>query len=336
MTISWRRALVAGWLAAMPLAIGQGDGKIAPKPLYRDPVHDGAADPVLVWNRGEKKWFLFYTNRRANVPGLSGVEWVHGTKIGYAESGDGGATWKYDGTVETGYGRADYSDWAPEIVDWRGTYHMYLAVVPGTFRDWNAPRDIIHLTSGDLRHWKFESKLELGSDRVIDPSVIRLADGGWRMWFKNERGKNGSICYADSKDLNEWKPKGLAVPGLPGEGPKIFWWKGRYWMIVDAWDGLAVLSSEDTLHWARQGENLLKTPGTEPTDRGVGHHCDVVVSGGRAFLFYFVHQGGENAVGKGPLWGRHTFLQVVELGERHGVLTCDRNKPTRINLLPGS
>jgi hypothetical protein len=79
-------------------------------------VHDGAADPVLVWNRAETKWFMFYTNRRANVPGLAGVEWVHGTKIGYAESADGVATWKYDGTVATGHGRSDYSDWAPEIV----------------------------------------------------------------------------------------------------------------------------------------------------------------------------------------------------------------------------
>ncbi|MDR1722954.1 MAG: DUF5054 domain-containing protein [Tannerella sp.] len=28
----------------------------APKPLYQDPVYDGAADPVVVWNRNEKKW----------------------------------------------------------------------------------------------------------------------------------------------------------------------------------------------------------------------------------------------------------------------------------------
>jgi hypothetical protein len=155
------------------------------------------------------------------------------------------------------------------------------------------------------------------------------------MWFKNERAKDGSIYYADSKELNEWTPKGVAVLGLPGEGPKIFRWKGRYWMIVDAWDGLAALSSVDTLHWVRQADNLLKTPGTEPTDRGVGHHFDVV-SGGWAFLFYFVHQDGADAAGKGPLWRRHTAPQVVELHESDGVLTCDRDKPTNIALLaPG-
>jgi rhamnogalacturonan endolyase len=58
-------------------------GPIAPKPLYRDPVYDGAADPVLIWNRQRKRWWMLYTNRRANVPGLRGVSWVHGTRIGW-------------------------------------------------------------------------------------------------------------------------------------------------------------------------------------------------------------------------------------------------------------
>ena len=70
-------------------------GKIADKPLFRDPVYDGAADPVLCWNLKEKKWFMFYTNRRANMPDAVGVSWVHGTAIGIAESSDGGTTWKY-------------------------------------------------------------------------------------------------------------------------------------------------------------------------------------------------------------------------------------------------
>ena len=64
--------------------------KAAPKPLYRDPVHDGAADPALIWNHGEKKWMMFYTNRRADLPNPDpkDVAWVHGTQIGIAESSD--------------------------------------------------------------------------------------------------------------------------------------------------------------------------------------------------------------------------------------------------------
>jgi len=64
----------------------------ASKPLYHDPVFDGAADPTVIWNRKEKKWFMFYTNRRATAPGQTGVTWVHGTRIGIAESSNGGAT----------------------------------------------------------------------------------------------------------------------------------------------------------------------------------------------------------------------------------------------------
>jgi len=45
----------------------------------------------IVWNPRVKKWWMYYTDRRANVPGLSGVTWVHGTPIGIAESADGGA-----------------------------------------------------------------------------------------------------------------------------------------------------------------------------------------------------------------------------------------------------
>jgi hypothetical protein len=325
-------ALTALALSIQP-AIAQ-EGKVAPKPLFRDPVHDGAADPVLVWNRGEKKWFMFYTNRRANVPDLPGVAWVHGTRIGIAESADGGANWKYLGTAEIPYGPQDYTHWAPEVLDFDGTYHMYLSVVPGTFKDWNAAREIIHLTSGDLRKWKFESKLDLNSDRVIDATVIRLPEGGFRMWYKNERAKDGSIYYADSSDLYKWTSKGVALPGSRGEGPKVFRWKNRYWMAVDEWAGIAVYSSDDCLKWTQQAGNILKDPGTTPTDRGKGQHVDVVVSGERAYIFYFVHQGGKDGEGHIPEWQRHTILNVAELEFIDGRLTCDRNKPTRIALAP--
>ena len=74
--------------------------RAAPQPLYRDPIYDGAADPVVIWNPRVERWWMFYTNRRANVPDLPGVSWVHGTPIGIAESADGGTTWKYVGTAE--------------------------------------------------------------------------------------------------------------------------------------------------------------------------------------------------------------------------------------------
>jgi len=309
------------------------EGKLAAKPLFRDPVHDGAADPVVVWNRRERKWLMLYTNRRANDAAATGVTWVHGTRIGVAESADGGATWKYRGLADIAYGPADYTHWAPDVVFHAGTYHMYLTIVPGIFKDWNATRDIVHLTSRDLLKWKYETTLKLASDKVIDASVARLPDGTWRMWYNNERDKK-SIYYADSPDLYRWQDRGKAL-GQRGEGPKVFRWKGRHWMIIDVWQGLAVFSSDDLLKWTRQPKNILEAPGKGADDGVIGGHADVVVSGERAFLFYFTHPGRQGPRAKEDGYEqRRSSIQVVELEYKDGSITCDRDQPTRVRLRP--
>lgn len=309
-------------------------GRIAAKPLFRDPVHDGAADPVLCWNRAEGKWFMFYTNRRANVADPQGVAWVHGTQIGIAESSDRGANWTYRGTAKINYDQGEHSYWAPEVIEHEGTYHMYLTFVPGVFADWSHPRDIIHLTSRDLLNWKYESTLKLSSNRVIDACVMRLPNGTWRMWYNNEVDSK-SIYYADSPDLYRWQDRGKAMGERPGKGPKVFRWKGRYWMVVDVWQGLGIYTSDDCLMWTRQPKNLLEGPGKGRDDKVKGGHPDVVVSGNRAFLFYFTHPGRQSSAPKDDLYQqRRSSIQVVELGRENGWLTCDRDKPTYIRLLP--
>jgi hypothetical protein len=40
----------------------------------------------------------------------------------------------------------DYTHWAPEVIEYKGLYHMYLSYVPGIFNDWNHPRWIIFFT----------------------------------------------------------------------------------------------------------------------------------------------------------------------------------------------
>src|ERR1035437_3692938 len=87
--------LLLSGLPTILLAQGQ-QGKLAAKPLFRDPIYDGAADPIVIWNPQVKKWWMFYTNRRANQTELPGVSWVFGTPIGIAESADS-ANWKYLG-----------------------------------------------------------------------------------------------------------------------------------------------------------------------------------------------------------------------------------------------
>jgi len=311
-------------------------GKVAPRPLFRDPVYDGAADPVVTWNDKEKKWFMFYTNRRANLPlkDIDGVNWVHGTRIGIAESSDCGATWDYCGTAEINYGKEDFTHWAPEVVEHNNTYHMFLTVVPGIFSDWQHPRQIVHLTSADLLKWNYISTLKLSSDRTIDACVFHLPDGTWRLWYNNET-DNKSIYYADSNDLQTWQDRGkvVGVGERPGEGPKVFRWRNYYWMVVDVWNGLGVYRSDDALNWTTQATNLLQTPGKSTDDQVKGGHADVVVSDGRAFLFYFTHPGRANPnVKKEDVELRRSSIQVVELDYKDGWLTCDRDRPTHILL----
>jgi len=311
----------------------------APKPLFRDPIHDGAADPSITWNPHVKRWWMFYTNRRANVTNTPGVSWCHGTRLGIAESADGGVTWKYVGTAQIElppeFGGTNTTHWAPEVFTAPdGLHHMLLTVVPGIFADWNHTRTIVHLTSTNLLNWSDAKPFKLASDHVIDPCIYHLPDGTWRMWYNNEKDRK-SIYYADSPDLESWTDKGKAVGDQSGEGPKVFRWKDAYWMITDVWRGLAVYRSDDALHWTRQpGGNLLQEPGTGAEDGVQGQHADVVVSDDRAYVFYFVHPGrvGENAK-KDDYDQRRTLIQVVELKHADGKLTCNRNEPTRINLL---
>lgn len=308
--------------------------QIAAKPLFRDPVYDGAADPTIIFNKAENKWFMFYTNRRANDAGLDGVSWVHGTRIGIAESVDGGANWTYRDTCDIQYRLTKgYTHWAPEIIEDKGLYHMYLSYVPGVFTDWNHPRWIIHLTSKNLINWKFESKLSLSSDRCIDACVFKLPQGGWRMYYNNERdGK--SMYYADSPDLYTWTDSGKKVVGdKAGEGPNVFQWKNKYWMVVDNWEGLGVYHSDDLVNWIRQPENILQIPGKGKDDQVIGGHPDVVVNGDRAYIIYFTHPGRtpENK-GKDTSEQRRSSIQVAELEYNNGIISCDRDKPVTINL----
>ena len=138
------------WLCIGQLPLQLTAQKTAPKPLLSDPVHDGAADPVVIWNKEAKQWWMFYTNRRAtNSSDTVGVRWVHGTRIGIAISKDG-MNWKYKDTANINYRPdAGYTFWAPDVIEDKGIYHMYLTYVPGTFDDWSLAREHV----GFARHF---------------------------------------------------------------------------------------------------------------------------------------------------------------------------------------
>ncbi|MFN3808252.1 family 43 glycosylhydrolase [Asticcacaulis sp.] len=306
---------------------------IAPKPLYRDPVYDGAADVSIIYDRAAKDWKMFYTNRRATLKTPDGdVSWVHGTPIGVAASKDG-VNWAYQGMADIPLSCTGETLWAPEVYADKGTYHMWLTVVPGVFKDWKAGRFIVHLTSPDLKHWTCGERLELGTDRAIDASVIHK-DALYRLWFKDER-KGSRLFVLESPDLTSWVRQPDPVIDTNAEGPKVFQFGGHYWLIADVWKGLMVLRSDDLKTWTPQPNRLLEQPGTQATDNDKGQHPDVVVNNGRALIYYFVHQYKAPEAAADPKYGQRTVIQVAELKiGPDGWLTVDRNAPVDARLTP--
>jgi len=320
------RALVLIGALALPVA----SQSAAPKPLYRDPVTDGAADVSIVFDEAHRQWVMFYTNRRATLKASDpkDVAWVHDTPIGMATSKDG-LTWSYRGVAKIPARCTGRTLWAPELYAEGGVYHLWLTVVPGVFHRWGekgATARIVHLTSTDLDAWTCGDTLDLASDRVIDASVVKIGDR-YRPWYKDERRDSRTVAV-EGPDLVHWTPAGdKPVVDMAAEGPKVFRFKDAWWMIADAWKGLMVLRSDDALTWIPQDARLLEQPGLQATDTAKGQHPDVVVSGGRAFLYYFVHQSNEPQAKADPYWGQRTVVQVAELREEGGVLSVDREAP---------
>ena len=307
---------------------------------YRDPVWDGPTDPVLVPDHLTGEWVLLYTQRRATVPGLTGVEWVHGTAIGMARSSDGGLNWTYQGTAD-GLVPPDTALpatlWAPDVVRIGGQWIMYLTVLGGVRTDWTGTASIVQFASQDLANWEYLGAIDLDSPRVIDAAVTRCGDGRYRLWYKDEaRGSNTYSAVSDTpEDPSSWVLEGLTIPGRPHEGPKVFRMDGTFWMIVDEWRGQGVYRSEDGAGgWIRQhhlGGLILTAPESVDGRPVVGRHADVVPlppqqdGTERALLVYFTHPhwGGEDIDTMAPdPKARLSHVRAAVLEVRDGILVC--------------
>ncbi|QOV18755.1 glycosyl hydrolase [Blautia liquoris] len=297
-------------------------------PLFRDPIYDGAADPVIIWNKQEKSWWIFYTNRRASCVNY-GVSFVHGTDIGIASSNDYGRTWIYRGIAQgLQYEKGRNTYWAPEIIEHEGIYHMYVSYVRGIPCTWDQPRTILHYTSDNLWDWEFDSPLSLSSNKVIDACVILCPDGRFKMWYKDEiHDSHTYTAYSD--DLYSWTVGGPEITDCPHEGPNVFLFKNHYWMITDPWEGLGVYRSDDLQHWERC-PNILNQPGNRTDDGAIGSHGDVLVHRGHAYIFYFTHpeashEGDRCSEINSGYHYRRSSIQAAELFLVGNHLECDRD-----------
>ncbi len=303
-------------------------------PLFRDPIYDAPTDPVVIRNNERGEWWMLYTQRRS-AKNIVGVAHIHGTAIGVAVSKDGNR-WLYRGTLpnlDFEFGHNTF--WAPEVIFAEGEYHMYVSYITGIPTDWNRERHIVHYTSDDLWNWKFQSVLPLSSDKVIDACVYRLPDGTYKMWYKDEA--HGSLSYtATSKDLYEWKAGEAEITDRHHEGPNVFEFGGKIWMITDEWNGLGVYESEDFTSWTKNGV-ILRDGGSREWDGVMGNHADVVVNGDEAYIFYFTHPyftneerlagGGADSEDRG-----RTCIQAARLHVTDGKLCCDRDEEFDFNL----
>jgi hypothetical protein len=311
-------------------------------PIFRDPIEDGAADPVVVRREGSDEWWMFYTNRRAGAEGPK-FTWIHGSPIGIAMSLDGGTSWHYRGTVEGLDDPADMpggnTHWAPEVIFAEGQYHMFLSYITGVPNDWRGvPRTITHFVSKDLARWERVGPIRLSSNRVIDACVFRCPDGLWRMWYKDEAA-GSSTWSASSSDLFDWQIEGRVLAGSPygdpHEGPNVFALGGYFWLIVDEWHGQGVYRSDDCRLWTRQGM-IGSEPGEDEFDRRFVRHADVLAFRDHAVLFYFTHpEWDERSQTDGPpdFAARRTAIHQAKLTVVDGTLVCERNVPAGASLL---
>ncbi len=302
----------------------------AKAPLFRDPIYDGAADPVMVWNREEKSWWMLYTQRRANVE-TPGVSYCYGNDIGIASSKDNGQTWAYRGALDLNIEKGRNTFWAPDIVYDKGTYHMFVVYIQGTYSYWGGSAQLAHYTSKNLWDWEFLNYLKTPESNIIDATIMQMPDRKWRIWYK---GAGSVTMTGESEDLVNWTFENKPAIGKPEhEGPKAFAFAGHYWILTDEWRGMRVHRSEDTKRWLRQGM-ILDRASSRREDGPTGAHGDVVVVGAKAYIFYFTHperkshgDAPEDGRGNIPYGLRRSSIQVAELVYKDGTLICDRNKP---------
>jgi sucrose-6-phosphate hydrolase SacC (GH32 family) len=309
---------------------GSVDIASAPAPLFRDPMFNGAADPSVVWSAQEKAWYIFYTQRRANLELTNRESWYMGTQVGIAKSADRGRSWSYVGTAQgMSRGLKEETFWAPHVFEDKGTYHMFVTYIPKVVKSAKGQPVIGHYTSKDMVTWEYSDTVDVKSDDIIDPAVVKLRDGRWLMVFRDCR-KENRTAQVISADLKNWTRVEELTGDCHHEAPVVLFWKNKFWLFIDEWKGIGVYESDDGLKYTRNSL-ILDKAGKRADDGYLGSHPGVALAGDRALIFYHVHAGKTigvetSALDQKKLEFKRSSLQVAELDLKDGKIVCNRDK----------
>lgn len=289
-----------------------GDARIV------DPVHDGATDPVLVWNEAEASWWCLFVHRHANtrVSDPTRIGRCHGTQVGAASTGDGGRSWLYRGDLELGVEAGLNTYWGPDVVTVDGRHHLIVTFIRGVPNDpaWDTHgspslwhRTIHHLWSDDLWSWTYESRIPLSSDHVVDPFLHRLPNGSWGLWFKDEA-RGGALWRASSPDLSTWVVDGEVLSAWH-EGPVVFWLGGRFWMLAESRDGSACYVSDDAESWSPRSSPFAAGAGSGPARQPYV----LAVDRDSAYVFYYTQTGTDSFGDRVPTSGQSSHIEATRI-----------------------
>lgn len=136
--------------------------------------------------------------------GSNGSEW----SIGYATSADGISWSKYvDNPILSWSGNVNEPKflYAPHVIIDNGIYKMWFSTSPNGTNNFN----IGYALSSDGITWDIQSYAlnilpESGTYAVLTPSVIKINDSDYRMWYEVNYGFGWKIGYATSTDGINW------------------------------------------------------------------------------------------------------------------------------------
>ncbi len=318
--------------------------RAAPAPLFVDPNYHGSCDPEVVWNPDTQRYYLYYTARRATRQNATYV----GTPIGVVSSADL-LDWRFEGycdftdpaTVKhTGRPDMPITFWAPGITRVGDTLHMFVTHKDNADPPWGGKGVIRHYTAplGDpVKGWTLADPPEFTQPDPIDATIVfDQATNKHRAYYRV--GNAGGIQWAESKDLRAWTNRGRVKGDVNTlgkerfgyqEAPYVFRFADAWWMLTDPHEGLAVYRSDDGVAWTLNN-TLLADGSDRPMDATMARHPSVLVTTGRALLFY--HCEPNRVYGRGApgpeqrtVEQKKSVLQVAELKLIDGKLEASRD-----------